>query len=128
MGGAQKLGYFEDAVVGHAFGQSASALAPASAAPAYDPPVLAAPAQPHPGGASPLICVMWLEAHRDQLNEAVGPGGNDPIVRVSGPTATTGSFAAGNITCHLTLTHGSGARETGWLSLGAPALIWTSEH
>lgn len=94
--------------------------------PLYTPPPTPAPAHPHVA-ATPLLCVYWLENNRSALNDPAGPGGRDPVVRVTGPSATTGSFGADNTTCRLTLIHASGMRETGWLTL-RPALRWTPEN
>ena len=90
----------------------ALALAPGPApaqtrTPLYTPPPSLAPAQPHAGAATPLLCVYWLQNNRSALNDPAGPGGRDPITRVTGPTATTGSFGADNTACRLTLTHAS---------------------
>ena len=92
--------------------------------PIYTPPPTPAPAHPHAGAATPFLCVYWLQNNRSALNDPAGPGGRDPIIRVTGPTATTGSFGADNTACRLTLIHASGTRETGWLTL-RPALRWT---
>ena len=106
----------------------ASSTAPAQIrTPLYAPPATPAPAHPHAGAATPLLCVYWLQNNRSALNDPAGPGGRDPVVRVIGPSATTGSFGADNITCRLTLIHASGMRETGWLTLH-PALRWTPEN
>lgn len=102
-----------------AFGQSI--------APAYDAPVVAESLHPHPGATNPLLCVLWLEHYRGRLNEPVGPGGSDPITRVSGPSATTGTFGADKITCRITLTHASGAHESGWLSIRPVDLMQKSD-
>jgi hypothetical protein len=65
----------------------------------------------------------WLQNNRSALNDPAGPGGRDAIIRVTGPTATTGSFGADDAACQLTLLHASGAQESGWLTL-RPELSW----
>lgn len=95
--------------------------------PAYTPPPTPAPAHPHAGAATPLLCVYWLRNNRSALNDPAGPGGRDPVIRVTGPSATAGSFGADNTACRLTLTHASGMREIGWLTL-RPALRWMPEN
>jgi hypothetical protein len=109
-----------------AFGQQPIALHPGQIA--YDPPVISAPAHPHPGASSPLFCVLWLEQHRNRLNDPMAPGGSDPITTVSGPSAISGSIGAGDIKCRLSLTHASGMQERGWLSLSGPALTWQASN
>ena len=117
---------FSRAIIGF-FALALASSAARAQTPLYTPPPTPAPAHPHPGAATPVLCVYWLQNNRSALNEPAGPGGRDPVVRVTGPSATTGSFGADNTTCRLTLIHASGMRETGWLTL-RPSLRWTPEN
>ena len=119
---------FNRAIIGFfALALASSAARAQTRTPLYTPPPTPAPAHPQPGAATPVLCVYWLQNNRSALNEPAGPGGRDPVVRVTGPSATTGSFGADNTTCRLTLIHASGMRETGWLTL-RPSLRWAPEN
>jgi hypothetical protein len=97
----------------------AAAQIPASnVTPLYiSPPTPSTRTAPNIGGASPMLCVYWLNNNKARLNDPAGPGAGDPVVQVIGPSATTGSFGASNIRCRLTMVHASTVQETGWLSL-----------